>query len=97
MSPAPFRGIHGASPSPRDWGEGVDPMAEPEETCCPFLFPVVADRLWMYPTAAYCHRPGARVRVPAARTVEDVCDTADHSDCPGYQTAYAEEPPRASG
>ena len=27
--------------------------------CCPFLVPVVADRLWMRPIGVYCRRPGA--------------------------------------
>ena len=26
---------------------------------CPFLIPVVADGLWMYPVPAYCRRPNA--------------------------------------
>lgn len=76
-------------------GKGVGPMIEREEGCCPFLVPVVTDRLWMYPTAAYCHRPGARVRVPGARTLENVCDALHYRDCPGYQGSRAPESPAA--
>lgn len=54
-------------------------------TTCPFLVPVVADRLWLYPIAAYCRRPDARVRVPGATTLADVCTTWSHRACPGYR------------
>ena len=37
--------------------------------CCPFLVPVVADRLWMRPIGVYCRRPGRRVRVPTEATL----------------------------
>jgi hypothetical protein len=51
---------------------------------CRFLFPVMADRLWLQPGSAYCRRPDGRVRVPAATTVACICLTAAHLLCPGY-------------
>jgi|KBSSwiStaDraftv2_1062776.scaffolds.fasta_scaffold6644374_1 hypothetical protein len=50
---------------------------------CPFLVPVVADQLWMYPVPAYCRRPGAPVKVPALETLVRVCTTGEHARCPG--------------
>jgi hypothetical protein len=51
---------------------------------CPYLVPVTADRLWMYPTEGYCSRPDAPVRVPANETVARVCLSNRHLQCPGY-------------
>lgn len=56
---------------------------------CPFLVPVVADRLWLYPVSAYCRRPDARVRVPGAVTLADVCMTPSYRACPGYRLSAA--------
>ena len=54
---------------------------------CPFLVPVMADRLWMYPMPAYCSRPDARVKVPARETFLRVCASPRHVRCPGYQAS----------
>jgi hypothetical protein len=51
---------------------------------CPFLVPVMADRLWMYPMPAYCRRPDADVKVPAPETFLRVCASPRHVRCPGY-------------
>ena len=52
---------------------------------CPFLIPVVADGLWMYPVPAYCRRPDASVKVPSRWTLTRVCTTDEHARCPGFQ------------
>ena len=57
--------------------------------CCPFLFPVVADRLWMRPIGVYCRRPGRRVRIPAASTLTQCC-TAQYRLCDGYSEMWAD-------
>jgi hypothetical protein len=54
---------------------------------CPFLIPVVADALWMYPVPAYCRRPDAPVKVPSRGTLTQVCTTCEHARCPGYRTS----------
>jgi hypothetical protein len=54
---------------------------------CPFLIPVMADGLWMYPVPAYCRRPSAPVKVPAPGTLARVCTTCQHAQCPGFQTS----------
>jgi hypothetical protein len=64
-----------------------DPTSDPEGMDCPFLVPVTADRLWVYPVSAYCRRPDHPIRVPASSTLERVC-TDDYSCCPGYQTSH---------
>ena len=51
---------------------------------CPFLIPVMADRLWMYPMPAYCRRPNARVKVPAPETILRLCSSPRHVRCPGF-------------
>ena len=56
---------------------------------CPFLVPVVADRLWMIPTGAYCRRPDCPLRVPAAATLAHVCTTGAYHECPGYRAGVA--------
>lgn len=58
---------------------------------CPFLVPVVADRLWLYPLGVYCRRPEQRLRVPTATTLARVCSTPSHVGCPGYR-ASARQP-----
>jgi hypothetical protein len=56
---------------------------------CPFLTPVVADRLFVYPVSAYCRRNQGRPRIPAAHTLAEVCLTDAHGDCPGYLASQA--------
>ena len=58
-------------------------MADADDRC-PFLVPVMADRLWMYPMPAYCGRPDARVKVPAPETFLRVCASPSHVRCPGF-------------
>jgi hypothetical protein len=58
---------------------------------CPFLIPVVADGLWLYPVPAYCRRPDASVRVPAPGTLARVCTTPEHERCPGFLTSRPQE------
>lgn len=58
---------------------------------CPYLIPVVADRLWMYPVSAYCRRPDGKVRVPSSSTLTNVCTTSGHETCAGYVAARTEE------
>ena len=58
-------------------------MADADDRC-PFLVPVMADRLWMYPMPAYCRRPDAQVKVPAPETFMRVCVSPRHVRCPGY-------------
>jgi hypothetical protein len=58
-------------------------MAEAEERC-PFLVPLMADRLWMYPMPAYCRRPDAQVKVPAFSTILRLCASPAYLRCPGF-------------
>jgi len=58
---------------------------------CPFLRPVVADWIWMYPTAAYCRPSSGRVRVPARETFATLCTNGRYHDCPGYHRALGME------
>jgi hypothetical protein len=63
----------------------VKEIAMPAATArCPFLVPVTADHLWLYPVAAYCCAPQRGVRVPASRTLELTCGTASYVECPGF-------------
>jgi hypothetical protein len=62
-------------------------MRESHDEGCPFLVPVTADRLWLYPTSAFCRRPGARVRAPAAATLARTCAGSTHVACPGFREA----------
>ncbi len=57
------------------------PTTAPE---CPFLVPVMADRLWRDRTSVYCRRPDGRVRVPSPTTVACICATHAHLVCPDY-------------
>ena len=52
---------------------------------CPFLVPVMADRLWMYPMPAYCRRPHAPLKVPAPETLRRVCSSPAYVRCPGFR------------
>ena len=77
-------------------------MTDPERDECPFLVPVTADRIWIFPVAAYCRRPGHAIRVPGTSTFASVCTRPEHCECEGYRTALAESastepPPRAAG
>ena len=56
---------------------------------CPFLFPVLADQLYVYPVAAYCRRPSGAVRIPARDTLMRLC-MGNYAECSGYQ-ACADE------
>jgi len=57
---------------------------------CPLLMPVAADRLWLYPVAAYCRGPDGRIRVPSPRTtLPCICMTRAHLLCPGYLESLA--------
>jgi hypothetical protein len=62
-------------------------MRAQHETC-PFLVPVVGDCLWVLPVTAYCRRPDARLRVPAASSLARFC-MGDHAACDGYLAALA--------
>lgn len=66
-------------------------MAATKTAACPFLVPVMADRIWLSPTSAYCRRPEGRVRVPARCTVDCICLTAAHLVCDGYVQHRASE------
>lgn len=66
-------------------------MTDPEVTAmattarrCPYLMPVTADHMWMYPVSAYCRRPEGAIRVPSAKTLELVCSTPAYVECPGF-------------
>ncbi len=59
---------------------------------CPFLMPVIADRLWMYPTPAYCRRPDAGVKVPASSTIQRICASPAYLGCPGYRVSADQAP-----
>lgn len=52
---------------------------------CPFLVPVMDDRLWMYPMPAYCRRPGERVKVPGRLGLLDICATLGHTRCQDFK------------
>lgn len=54
---------------------------------CPFLVPVMADRLWIFPVSAYCRRPNAGVYVPAVEKFVSLCAGGGHEACPGYRAA----------
>ncbi len=58
---------------------------------CPYLIPVVADRLWMYPVGAYCRRPDGKPRIPGSSTIASVCTTPAHCSCAGYLAGRTEE------
>jgi hypothetical protein len=51
---------------------------------CPFLVPVMADQLWMYPVSEYCRRSDQLPRVPARETFLSLCDSSSHLRCPDY-------------
>jgi hypothetical protein len=61
---------------------------------CPFLVPVMADRLWMCPIGVYCRRPGRPARIPAVSTVACCC-TAEYGRCESYLAASVDRLPNA--
>ena len=65
----------------------IRPLTARDSEICPMLVPVTADRLWMYPTSAYCRRLDRRVRVPAAATLARVCLGSGYRDCAGYRAS----------
>ncbi len=65
----------------------IGPLGATPPDTCPFLVPVTADRLWIYPVSAYCRRLNHRVRVPSATTLARVCTTPDHLECAGYRAS----------
>jgi len=65
-------------------------MTEPESQECPFLVPVTADRIWIFPVSAYCRRPGHATRVPAPGTIASVCTRPEHCECAGFRAGLAE-------
>lgn len=60
-------------------------MARTRPAICPFLIPVTADHLWLYPTGVYCHPPGRRVRMPARATLVRLCLGPEYVRCAGYR------------
>lgn len=64
-------------------------MKQQETDQCPFLIPVVADPLWLYPVGVYCRRPDGPLRMPAVATLARVCTTRAHRDCEGYRSSAA--------
>lgn len=58
---------------------------------CPYLVPVVADRLWVYPVGAYCRRPDGKPRIPSSTTLANVCTTSEHVTCTGYVAGRTEQ------
>ena len=69
----------------------VSPEAPTTPAICPYLFHVVADRLWTTPRSVYCRRPDGRTRLPGRATVDTVCATHAHLLCPGYLAGWADE------
>jgi hypothetical protein len=65
-------------------------MADADDRC-PFLVPVMADRLWMYPMPAYCRRPDDRLKAPAPQTILHFCGSSRHIRCPGFRASTERE------
>jgi hypothetical protein len=61
--------------------------------CCPFIAPVIADRMWVFPVPAYCHRPNAGIHVPGVEKFVRLCVSGRHDDCPGYQATMESRSP----
>ena len=60
-----------------------------DDAMCPFLVPVTADRMFVYPVGAFCRRPGCSVKIPAPATLARICSTARYRTCPGLAGATA--------
>lgn len=58
---------------------------EYENQDCPFLRSVVADQIWIWPTAVYCRVPSGRVRILTPQTVSRYCIGGGYRDCPSYR------------
>ena len=54
---------------------------------CPFLVPVTADHLFVFPVPAFCRRPDAGVYVPSVEKFVILCAGGGHEECPGYRAA----------
>jgi hypothetical protein len=65
----------------------IPTLAPPTHDTCPYLVPVCADWLYLYPRSAYCRPPGRRVRVPAPITLTSICLTPAHRACAGYRAS----------
>ena len=55
-----------------------------DDSRCPFLVPVLADRLWVSPVSAYCRPPHGTIRLPGGNTLMRICSTPRYASCPGY-------------
>ncbi|MBI1845493.1 MAG: hypothetical protein HYR86_00785 [Candidatus Rokubacteria bacterium] len=62
-----------------------------DQEACPYLVPVIADQLWLYPVSFYC-TSGERTRVPGRATLAEVCGAPAYTRCPGYVAARAAGP-----
>ena len=58
----------------------------PYSDACPYLVPVTADHLWLYPVSSYCTSRD-RTRVPGAMSIAQVCMEQAHTQCAGYLAA----------
>ena len=76
-------------PSAREGEERMECVDVRQETC-PFLVPVLADQLWIYPRPAYCRRLAARIRVPAPGSLARFC-MSDYAACAGYRASTEAE------
>ncbi len=61
----------------------------PDDDRCPYLVPLIANRLWVYPVSAYCRRPHDSVRIPGVETFVRLCLTDRYVTCPGYRASLA--------
>jgi hypothetical protein len=74
----------------------MDERREPERLECPFLHAVMAEFLWMYPTALYCQPPSRGTKVPSADTLAGICLNGQYRDrCEVYRGCDGEELLRA--
>lgn len=88
------RMAHCRSAARREDGIAIEAEATLREAkVCPFLVPVVADRLRVYPVTAHCRTPDGRVRVPIGVAATCICMTPAHLLCPGYLASVG-QPPR---
>ncbi|HLC41793.1 MAG TPA: hypothetical protein VJO34_09215 [Methylomirabilota bacterium] len=74
----------------------MDEQKKIETLECPFLHSVMADSLWMCPTALYCHPPSQGIRVPSTDTLAEVCLNGQYPKrCAVYRGYEAEKLLRA--